>query len=160
MAGLVALLPARGQAVESVVGVTRLGRYLPVGGRGGIDRGLRTAIDPVEFAPARFLGVIGLGLRTATDHVEIALGVSGRGLLTATSHGGSVRNPMFAREIAVTGHGHAIPLAAPVTGRFSPLTARGQGIEAGEPGGRVWRLLLSPRLPLSQKRRLQWLLLL
>ena len=93
--GLIALapLPARGQAVESVVGVTRLDRYLPMSGRGGIDCGLRTAIDPVEFARARFLGMIGLSLRTATDPIGIALDVTGRGLLTATGHGGSVAIP-------------------------------------------------------------------
>ena len=155
--GLVALalapLPARSQAVESVVGVTRLDRCLPVSGRGGIDCGLRTAIDPVEFAHARFLGVIGLGLWTATDPIGIALGVAGRGLWTATGHGGSVRDPMFAREVAVTGCGQAIPLATLVT-------VRGHGCGRLLSCGRVWRLLLSPRLPLSQKRRLQWLLLL
>ena len=139
--GLVALspLPARSQAVESVVGVTHLDCCLPVNGRGVIDRCLQTAIDPVEFASARFLDVTGRGLLTATDRVH---------------------DPLFAREVAVTGRGHAIPLAALVTvcdqgcSRFSPLTARGQGIEAGAPGvscGRVWRLWLSPRLPLFQE---------
>ena len=57
-----------------------------------------------------------------------------------TGRGGSVCELMFNREVAVTGCSHAVPLAALVTvrvhgcGRFSPLTARGQGIEAGEPG--------------------------
>ena len=49
-----------------------------------------------------------------------------------------------------------------VTSPFFPLNARGHGEEADEPGvscGSVWRLLLSPRLPLSLKRRLQWLFL-
>ena len=46
--------------------------------------------------------------------------------------------------------------------RFSPLTVRSHGIEVDEPDvscGRVWRQLRSPRLLLSQKRQLQWLLL-
>ena len=49
------------------MGVTRLDCCLPGNGRGVIDRGLRTAIDPVEFTRARFLGVIGLGVLTTTD---------------------------------------------------------------------------------------------
>ena len=81
------------------MGVTHLDRCLPVSGRGGIDRGLRTAIGPVEFACARFLGVIGLGLRTATDPVGIALGMTGRGLLTASGLGGSVRDPFLVGEV-------------------------------------------------------------
>ena len=120
-------LPARGQAVESIVGVTRLDRCLPVNGRGRIDRGLHTTIDPVEFARARFFGVIGLGLRTAADPAGISLDVTGRSRLTSTGRSGSVHDSMFAREVVVTGRGHAIPLAALVTvrchgcGRFSPL---------------------------------------
>ena len=161
MAGLVARalapLPVRGQAVESVVGGTRLDRCLHVCGRG-----FRTAIGPVRFARAQILGMIGLDLR-------IALGVTSRGLLTATGLGESVRVPLLVREVAVTACSHAIPLVALVTARghaynlFSPLTVRGQGIEVDEPDvscGRVWRQLRSPRLPLFQKRQLQWLLLL
>ena len=168
--GLVALapLPARGQAVESVVGVTRLDRFLPVRGRGGIDRGLWTAIDPVEFARARFPR---RDRSRSSDRYRSRRDRSrrDRSRSEATGRDRSVRDPMFAREVAVTSRSHAISLAALVTvrghgcGRFSPLTPHGQGIEAGEPGvscGRVWRLLLSPRLPLSQECRLQWLLLL
>ena len=62
MAGLgdlaLALLPARGQAVESVVAGTRLGRCPPACGRS-----LRTAIGRVAFALARCLGEIGRGSR-------------------------------------------------------------------------------------------------
>ena len=113
--------------------------------------------------------MIGLGLWISTDPVGIALGVTGRGLLTATGPGGSVRDPLLVREVAVTARGHSIPLVGLVTAhghvcnRFSPLTVCGQGIEVDEPDvscGRVWRQLRSPRLPLSEKRQLQWLLLL
>ena len=125
------------------------------------DRSLLTAIGLVAFTLARCLGETGRGPRTATGLTGIALGVTGRGLLTAIGLDGSFRVPMLVGEVVVTGHSHAIPLAA-LCGRFSPLTARGQRIEADEPDvscGRVWRWLLSPRLPLSQKRQLQWLLL-
>ena len=110
----------------------------------------------------------GYGFRTAAGLVGVALARTGLGLLTTAGPGASVRIPLFARGIVVTGPGHAIPTAALVTacghgtGPFFPLTARGHGQEAGEPGvscGSVWRLLLSPRLPLSLRRRQQWLLL-
>ena len=120
-------LPARGQAVESVVAGTRLGRCPPACGRG-----LLTAIGRVAFALARCLGEIGRGLRTATALVGIALDVTGRDLQIATSLGGSVRDPLLVGEAS----GHTIPLAALVT-------ARGQRIEADEPdvsNGRVGRL--------------------
>ena len=70
---------------------------------------------------------------------------------------------MLVRELAMTGHGRAIPLAASGHGssRFSP-TARGRREEAGEPGvrcERVWRRLLSPRLLLSLERLQLWRLL-
>ena len=58
------------------------------------------------------------------------------------------------RDPPASGHGCS---------RHSPLTVRGQGIEAGEPdvsNGRVWRRCLSPRLLLSLERQPQWLLLL
>ena len=112
--------------------MTRLDRCLPVSGRGGINHGLRTAIDPVDFARARFLGVIGLSLRTATDPVGITLGVTVRGLLTATGHGESIRDPMFAREVAVTGRSHAIPLAVR---RVRPPLAS----DCSRSGDRSWR---------------------
>ena len=148
--------------VKNVVGVTRIGRCLLVSGRGMADHSLLTAIGLVAFTLARCLGETGRGPWTATGLTGVTLGVTGRGLLTATGLDGSVRVPMLVGEVAVTGRGHAIPLAA-LYGRFSPLTARGQRIEADEPDvscGRVWRRLLSTRLPLSQKRQLQWLLLL
>ena len=135
---------SRGQAVESIVGRTRLGRCPPASGCG-----LLTAIGLVALA--RCLA-------------GIALGVIGRSLLPATAHDGSVRDPLLVREVAVTGslaalvtaHGHGC-------GRLSPLTVRGLGIKASEPdvnSGRVWRQWLSPRLPLSQKRQPQLRLLL
>ena len=132
-------LPARGQAIESVVAGTRLGRCPPVYGRG-----LLTAIGRVAFALARCLGEVGRGLRTA-----IALGMTGRDLRIATGLGGSVRDPLLVREVAVTARRHAIPFTALVTarghgsGRFFPLTIRGQRREADEPdvsSGRVGRL--------------------
>ena len=83
-------LPARGQAVESVVGGPRLGR------------GLRTAIGCVVFALARFLGKIGRGPRTATGLAGIALGVTSHDHLIATGLGGSVRDPLLVGEVAVT----------------------------------------------------------
>ena len=164
MAGLVARaltpLPVRGQAVESVMGGTRLDRCLPVCGRGRIGRSLWTAIDPVELARAWFLAVIGLGLWIATDLIRIALGVTGHCLLTATGLGRSVHDPLLVGEVAVTARGHAIPLVASADkcDRFLPLTVSGQGIEVDEPDvscGRVCRQLRSPRLPSSQKHQLQ-----
>ena len=81
-------LPARGQAVESVVDGTRLGRCPPACGRG-----LLTAIGRVAFALARCLGETGRSLRTATGLAGIALGVTGRDLLLATDLDWSVRDP-------------------------------------------------------------------
>ena len=89
----------------------------------------------------------GRGLLTAPGHASVALGVTGLGLWTDIGHGVSVSSPSFAREVDVTGCSHTISLAALVTasghgcGRFSPLTARGHGLETGELGGscgRVW----------------------
>ena len=85
-------LPARGQAVESVVGGTRLVRCPPACGRG-----LRTAFSPVAFALARRLGEIGRGPRAATG-----LGVTGRNLLIATGLRESVRDPLLVEEVGVT----------------------------------------------------------
>ena len=107
----------------------------------------------------------GRGFRTAAGLVGVALARAGLGLLTAAGPGASVPIPLFARGVVMTGPGHAIPTAALETAcghgtsPFFPLTARGHGQEAGEPGVSVWRLLLSPRLPLSLRRRQQWLLL-
>ena len=143
--GLAALapLPTRCQVVESVVDVACLVRCLTVSGRG-----LLTAIGLVAFALTRCLGETGRGPRNSTSLAGIAFGVTSRGLQTATSLDGSVHVPLLVGEVAVTGLGHAIPFAALVTacghlcGRLSPLAARGQRIEAGEPDvscGRVWR---------------------
>ena len=186
VAGLVDLalapLPVRGQAVESVVGGTRLGRCPPASGCGVTGHGLLTAIGHVAFVLACCLGETGRSPRTATGLAGIALDVTGCDLLITTGLGRSVRDPLLVGEVAViarchaiplaallTARGHAIPLAALLTarghgcGRLSPLTVRGRRIEAGKPdvsNGRVWRQWLSPRLPLSQKHRPQWLLLL
>ena len=65
--------------------------------------------------------------------------------VAAAGHGSSFS--VLARVVAVTDRNPAIPLAVFVTasvhgsGRFSPLSARGMGRAAGEPGvrcGRVW----------------------
>ena len=142
-------LPARGQAVESVVAGTRLGHCPPACGRCVTGRGLLTAIGHVAFAIARCLGEIGRGLRTATALAGIALDVTGRDLRIAAGLGGSVRDPLLVGEVTVTACGHAIPLAALVTahghgsGRLFPLTVRSQRIEAGKPdvsNGRMGRL--------------------
>ena len=126
---VLALLTARGQAVESVGGGTRLDRCPPASGRG-----LRTAPGRVEFA----LGETGLA--------ETAFDVPGRGLLIATGRADSVRFPLLAGEVAMTVRGHAIPLVALVTasghGHGLPL---GHGREDGEPDmscRSVWRRVL------------------
>ena len=145
--GVLALLPVHGQAVEDIVVVARLDRYLPV-----IDGGLLTVVDLVVLALARCPGVSGCSLFDAGT----ALRVTGRGLLPAVGLDGSVRVPMFVGEVAVTASSHE-------SGHFCPLTARGQWREDDEPGvsnRRVWRQWLSPRLLLSLDRLLQWLLLL
>ena len=61
-------LPARGQAIESVVAGTRLGRCPPTCGRGHL-----TAIGRIAFALAQCLGEVGRGLRIATALVGIAI---------------------------------------------------------------------------------------
>ena len=164
--GVLALLPVRGQAVEGIVVIARLDRYLPLNGHAVIDCGLLTAVDLVVIALARCPGVSGCGLMTAAG---TALSVTDRGLLPAVGLVGSVRVPMFVGEVAVTARGHAIPLDALVpacgheNGHFCPLTASGQWREDDEPGvsnRRVWRQWMSPRLLLSLDRLLQWLLLL
>ena len=105
-----ALLPARGQATESVVTGTHLSRCPPSCDRDVTGRSLLTAIGHVAFALARCLGEVGLGLRTATALIGIALGVTGRDLLIATGLDGSVRDPLLVGEVTVTARGHVIPL--------------------------------------------------
>ena len=51
--GVLALLPVRGQAVEDIVVVARLNRYLPMNGHVVIDCGLLTTVDLVMLALAR-----------------------------------------------------------------------------------------------------------
>ena len=96
-------LPARGQAVESIVGGTRLVRCPPACGRGGTGRSLLTAIGRVVFAPVWCLGEIGCGLRTATALVRVALDGTGRDLWIATGLGESVRNPLLVGPFVVRG---------------------------------------------------------
>ena len=134
-----ALLTARGQAVESVGGGPHLVRCPPAPGR-------------VAFALA--LGETGHDPRIDTCLAETAFDVSGRGLLTATNCVDSVRDPLLAGEVVVTVRGHAIPFVA----LPPPLTARDQRREDGEPdvrSRRVWRLWLSPRLLLALRCLLQ-----
>ena len=128
-------LPVSGQEVESVEGGHRLGRSLPVCGRVEIGRGLLTATALGTYALV--LGETGLDPRIDTGLAGTALGVTGGGLLTATSHVVSVRVPLLAREVAVTGRGHAISRVDLVTARshaiddLPPLTARGLGRKDG-----------------------------
>ena len=166
MTGLIgrtlAPLPVSGLAVESVVGGSRCDLLPPVHGLSMTDRSLRTATGLATFTPVRGPTVTGRGLLTAAGLVGIALAVTGLGFLTAAGLGASDCFPMVARGFVMTGPGHAVPIADPVTSPFFPLTARSHGEEAGDPGvccGSVWRLLLSPRLLLSLMRRQQWLLL-
>ena len=48
--GVLALLPVRGQAVEDIVVVAHLDRYLPMNSHVVIDCGLLTAVDLVVFS--------------------------------------------------------------------------------------------------------------
>ena len=80
-----ALLTARGQAVESVGGGTRLGRCPPVCGHGVA------------------------GLRIDTGLAETAFDVTSRGLLTATGCVDSVRVPLLVGEVAVTSRARIPP---------------------------------------------------
>ena len=153
------LLTARGQAVESVRGGSRLDRCPPANGRDVIGLGLWTAPDRVAFAQG--LGEIGRDPRIATVLAATALNVTGHVLRTATDHVDSIRDPLLVGEVVVTVRGHAIPLAALVTARghvcglFPPLTARDQRRVDEEPNmsdRRVWRRWLSPRLLSSLKR--------
>ena len=137
------LLTARGQAVESVGGGPRLGRCPPASGRAVIGRSLRTAPGLVAFA----FNMIGRCLRTATDRVD------------------SVRDPLLVEEVTVTVRGHATPFSTSghMHGLLPLLTAHNQRREDDKPDVRcrsVWRQLLSPRLLLSLRCLLQWLLLL
>ena len=148
-----ALLPVRGLVVESMVEGSRLDLLPPMNGLGVTGRGLRTATGLAEFTPVRGPAVTGRGLLTAT----------GLGLRTATELGVSVLVPMVARGVVVTGPGHAVPIGERSRDRSLLSSDRSQSRERSRRYRRelrsVWRLLLSPRLPLSLKRRQQWLLL-
>ena len=128
-------LPVRGQEVESVEGGHCLGCSLPVCGRVEIGRGLltTTALD----AYALVLGETGLDPRIDTSLAGTALGMTSRDLLTATGHVVSVRVPLLAGEVAVTGRGHAISRVNLVTAHghaiddLLPLTARSLGRKDG-----------------------------
>ena len=93
--GVLALLPVRGQAVEDIVVVAHLNRYLPMTGHVVIDCGLLTAVDLVVLGLAECPGMFGCGLMTAAGLAGTALSVTGHGLLPAVGLGGSVRVPMF-----------------------------------------------------------------
>ena len=157
-----ALLTARGQAVGSVRGESRLDRCPPANGRDVLGLGVRTAPDHIAFALG--LGEIGRDPRIATGLSATALDVTGRVLRTATDPIDSIRDPLLVGEVIVTVRCHAIPLATLVTARghvcglFPPLTAHDQRRVDDEPDvsdGRVWRQRLSPRLLSSLKRLLQ-----
>ena len=161
------LLTSRGQAVESVGGGPRLGRCPPASGRNVIGHGLRTAPDRVAFALA--LGESDRDPRITPGLAEIAFDVIGLDLRTATDRVDSVRDPLLVEEVDVTIRSHAIPLSTLVTalghvrGLLPPLTARDQKREDDEPDvscRSVWRQLLSPRLLLSLRCLLRWLILL
>ena len=141
-----ALLPARGQVVESVGGGPRLSCCPPASGCGVTGRGLRTAPGCVGLALA--LGENGRGPRTTTALARIAFAVTSRGLWTTIGRVVSAHIPLLVEEVAVTASGHTIPLAALVTARcqvsgFLPLlTARCQKREDDEPdvrSRRLWR---------------------
>ena len=126
-----ASLPARSQAVESVVDGTCLSRCPPACGR-------------VAFALVRCHGETSRCLRTATGLAGIALGVTGCDLLLATGLDRSVHDPVLSGRSPVTVRGHAIPLTASGhgCGCLFPLTVHGQWIKVGEPdvsNRRVWR---------------------
>ena len=73
------LCPVRGPAVEDLVVIARLDRYLPVNGHVVIDCGLLTAVDLVVLALARCLGVAGCGILTAAGLAWTSLGVTSCG---------------------------------------------------------------------------------
>ena len=127
-------LPVRGLAVESVVDGSRRDLLPPVYGLGVTGRGLRTATGLAAFASVRVPAVTSRGLLTAAGLVGIALAVTGLVLLTVTGLGASVRVPMVARGLVVTGPGHTVPIADTVTGPFFPLTTRSHGEESADPG--------------------------
>ena len=114
-----ALLPARGQAVESFGGRPRLGRCPPASGHGVTGCGLQTAPGRVGFALA--LGESSRGPRTATALAGIAFDVTSRGLRTAAGRVDSSCVPLLVREVAVTACSHAIPLFTLVTAVTSRL---------------------------------------
>ena len=76
--GVLALFPVRGQAVEDIVVVPRLDRYLPMNGHVVIACGLLTAVDFFVLALARCPGVIGCGLLTTAGLAGSTLSVTGR----------------------------------------------------------------------------------
>ena len=100
-------LPVHCQEVESDDVGHRPGRSFLVFGHTVTGRGLLTTTG--RGVEALVLGETGLA--------GTALGVTGRGLLTATDHVVSVRVPLPAGEVGVTGCGHMISRVALVTAR-------------------------------------------
>ena len=98
-----ALLTARGQAVESVGGRPRLDRCPPASGCDVFGRRLRTAPGHIAFTLA--LGETGRDPRIDTGVGETTFDVTGSGLLTATDRVDSVRVSLLAGEVAVTACG-------------------------------------------------------
>ena len=141
-----ALLPVRGQEVESVGSGHRPRRSFLVPAHAVSGRGRLTATALGLEALGRI--VTGLDPRTDTGHA-----VSGRGLLTATARVVSVRVPLPAGGSGVTARGLLLSRVARMTARgqagdyLAPLPACGPRNHDGWPDEkprRVWR-----RLPLS-----------
>ena len=145
-----ALLPVRGQEVESVCSDHRPRRSLLVPAHAVSGRGRWTATALGVEALGRV--VTGLAPQIDTGHVVTALDVSGRGQ-TATARVVSERVPLPAGERGVTARGLPLSRVAHMTARgqasdyLAPLLACELRSQDGWPDvkpRRVWR-----RLPLS-----------
>ena len=95
VAVVLALLPVRGQEVESIGGSHPLGRCSPTSSSAASGRNLRITL--AVGACALVLGETGLDPR-----IDTGLGMTSRGLLTTTDHIVSVRVPLLAGRLAVT----------------------------------------------------------
>ena len=160
-----ALLPIRGQEVESVDAGHRPLSSLLVPTRAGSGCGLLTAT--ARGVEALGLDVIGLDSRIDTSHAVTALSVTSGSLLTATGRAVSVHVSLPAGEIGVTASGHTLSRIARVTARGQVgdylvlLPACGRRRQDGWPDEKPRRVL--GRLPHSllwflKRRRLSLLL--